>query len=231
MSSGGSMRPAFTDQSTGWDELTKSLSADQLAMLLAEREGERLALLDWIRSGASRTSYEQDDYLLANPSVIPHLTSQYRLPDDGGAGTTAPPRVRIRTLLTDRCVTCHGENGRHDTARFITLESYERLEPRLRPEATNRAGRAWLVAALFGMFPVAAIAGPTFYFTSHPLGARRLLLATTILALGISLACWFSGGANNYILLVLLSASGVAVVGVLMQLIAGLCELLTAERA
>jgi hypothetical protein len=231
MSSGGTMRPAFTDQSTGWEELTKSLSTGQLAILTAEREGERLALLDWIRSGASRDAYEQDEHSLTNPAGVTQLTRQYRLPDGNGAGPTAPPRVRIRTLLTDRCVTCHGENGRHDTARFVELDSYDRLEPRLRPETSNRARRAWLIAALVGIFPLAAIAGPTFYFTSQPQGARRLLLATTIAALGVMLACWFLGRENSYFLVALLCAAGVAIVGILMQMIASLAELLTIERA
>ena len=39
---GGSMRPAFTDQSVGWGSLTQKMSAEEKAALIAEREGERL---------------------------------------------------------------------------------------------------------------------------------------------------------------------------------------------
>src|SRR5262245_28949224 len=34
---------------------------------LDEREGERQALLDWIRSGASKSAYDQDDFALPHP--------------------------------------------------------------------------------------------------------------------------------------------------------------------
>src|SRR5438552_133155 len=62
MSRSGTMRPAFTDQSLGWESLNQNLTADERAALLAEREGERLAMLDWVRMGASREAYENNRY-------------------------------------------------------------------------------------------------------------------------------------------------------------------------
>src|SRR5438067_3019674 len=62
MSRSGTMRPAFTDQSLGWELLNQNLTAEERAALLAEREGERLAILDWVRRGASREAYEDDRY-------------------------------------------------------------------------------------------------------------------------------------------------------------------------
>jgi hypothetical protein len=229
MNRGGTMRPAFTDQSAGWDALTKPMTADELAALAAEREGERLALLDWVRSGASQAAYDQDDYPLANPSAVTQITANYLLLGDRAAGTNPPPRVRIRTLLADRCVTCHGENGRHDTARFITLDSYERIEAHLRPETTHNAGRIWLIAALIGLYPLAAVTEPTFYFTSHPPGARQLLIATTIVALGVMPACWFWGQPGIFFTPVLLFFAAVAAVATIIQIVASLNDLLTTD--
>src|SRR6476619_1823213 len=65
---GGSMRPAFTDQSVGWESLTENMSATEKAALIAEREGERLAVLAWIRSGLSRQAYEADQFPLDDNS-------------------------------------------------------------------------------------------------------------------------------------------------------------------
>ena len=228
MNRGGTMRPAFTEQSIDWESLTQSMSAEEKALLLAQREAERLALLDWVRKGASRPAYEADDHLVTD-SAVAGITGGYLIRDSQWPPPAAPSRVRIRTLLADRCVTCHGENGRHDTARFITLDSYERLEAHLRPETVHSAGRGWVIAALIGLLPLAAVAVPTFYFTSYSPAARRLLLATTIVALGVMSACWFFGHAGTLFTSVLLTSAAVAAVAIIVQIAASLNELFVAE--
>ncbi len=228
MNRGGTMRPAFTEESIDWESLIENMSAEEKAMLLAQREAERLALLDWIRKGASRPAYEADDHLVTDTAAA-GITGAYLVSDSQWPPPAAPPRIRIRSLLADRCVTCHGENGRHDTARFIELDSYERLESHLRPETTNSAGRGWLIAVLLGLYPLAAVAGPTFYFTSHSPDARRLLLATTIVALGVMPACWFFGQPGTFFTPVLVAFAAVAAIATSIQIGASLNELLATE--
>src|SRR5262245_1491033 len=118
MTGGGTMRPAFTDQSLGWESLVENMTDEQKSELLAQREAERLVLLDWVRSGAVRGDYENDDYKPHDATTVSQITPDYLTPENDNS----LPRVRIKTLITDRCVTCHGENGRHDTARFIALD-------------------------------------------------------------------------------------------------------------
>lgn len=198
MASGGTMRPAFTEHSDGWQELNERLSRADRNVLLKEREGERLALLDWVRSAEHRAAYEQDDHRLSSAVAITHLTAKYqRAPASPAA---APNRVKIRTLITDRCVTCHGENGRHDTARFIELNSYERLAPRLLPEHAAHPGRPWLLALLFSLFPLAAVVAPLFALTQHPLATRLVLLALTAIGLALIAAAWLIGPRTIFLL-------------------------------
>lgn len=222
MDSGGSMRPAFTEQSTGWEELIKPLSVDELAALRAEREGERLALLDWVRSGGGQAAYDADDHLSATLSPETPLTPAYLINEIGGEAKAMPHRIRIRSLITDRCVACHGENGRHDTARFISLHGYENLARRLRPEQTDSGRRRWLFSALFALYPLAALACPAFAFTSQPLAMRKKLLAVTIAALGLIPIFWFAGSVTT---IMLLTAVTVAAVCILVQAIASIGEL------
>jgi hypothetical protein len=99
----GSMRPAFTTQSRDWDARTKSAPADVVERLTAEREGERLALLSWIRAGTPRTAYDQDDYQLGADLAERPLSPELVRPEPAGHR-----HVRIRTLLAWRCVDCHG---------------------------------------------------------------------------------------------------------------------------
>ena len=42
------------------------------------------------------------------------------------------PRVRIRSLINERCVTCHNEDG-DDTARLVPFDTYESIARYLRP--------------------------------------------------------------------------------------------------
>jgi hypothetical protein len=223
MNSGGTMRPAFAEQSTGWAERTERLSPDALETLLKERAGERLAMLDWIGAGASPVAYEQDDHPLTNAAAIAHLTAEYRRLDDASALAIAPTRVKIRTLINDRCVTCHSESGRHDTARFIELDSYERLTSHLAPEQLAPPGRPWLIAALLALFPYALLMVPLFAFTEQPFSWRASLIILTVIVLAAIPACWRTGPRAASILI---AAMLTGIVLALVQCLACLQELL-----
>ena len=220
MSRGGTMRPAFTDQSLDWEALTQSLSAEQKAAILANREGERLAILDWLRSGAPREAYESDRYLSAAADVQ-QITGDYIL--NAASDKAAPPLstvVRLRTLLRDRCVTCHGENGRHDIARFIELDTYDRLLPHLQAEPEDTTGRGWLLTSLLALFPLTAICTTLVWRTKQPRAARAVLIGFTLASLGVVIGCWLVGYCGGHFVVVLLAAASVAALGVIVQVIA-----------
>jgi hypothetical protein len=212
MNRGGTMRPAFTDQSVGWKLLTEGMTTAERAALVADREGERLALLDWVRSGASREAYEHDDYVLLDRAGVRQITSSYVADSSRTQNDQLPRRVRIRTLLNDRCVTCHGENGRHDTARFIPLDSYQNLEPHLHAETTEFHGRAWLIASLAALYPFAIISAAVLQISNQPPGKRLTLMAVTGASLGIMTAYWLLGRPHTSALTGLLAAAAVAAV-------------------
>lgn len=226
MNRGGTMRPAFTDQSLDWESLIENMTDYQKSALHAQREAERLALLDWVRSGSVRDDYENDDYKPHDETTVSQITPDYLTPENDNS----LPRVRIKTLIADRCVTCHGENGRHDTARYIALDTYDRLAPHLQPEINHQTARAWLISALAGLYPLALMSGLAFFFSSHPANTRRLLLATTFVALGGMSACWLAGRPASSAIYVLLASFAVAAIGALVQTIASLAELLKTDR-
>jgi hypothetical protein len=206
-----SMRLAFSRVTN-----QRELSAAELS----EREGERQALLDWIRSGASRSAYEQDDYELTNRTSSASITPQM-LHATNFTSAAARPRVRIRSLIQERCVTCHNELDGDDTARLVPFDTYESVARYLVPDAQGDRGRPWLVAALFSLFPLAAVVGPAFAYTSHPLHVRRRLLTITIVALSSVLVCWLVGASlfNG-----LLAFTLVATLCVMVQWLASIVE-------
>lgn len=119
MNGAGTMRPAFTEQSRDWETLTRNLTAGGLRKLVAEREGERLALLSRVRSGANKEEYDRDDHPLGPELLDQEITATFLVPAPEAPKPLLPRRVRIRALIAERCVTCHGESGRETTARLF----------------------------------------------------------------------------------------------------------------
>jgi hypothetical protein len=230
MSRGGTMRPAFTDQSLGWDSLTQNLSVEQKAALLAEREGERLAILDWLRAGAPREAYENDRYELRPASGVQQITADYALPITSSESPSPEPTVvRLRTLLRDRCVTCHGENGRHDIARFIELDTYDRLLPHLMIEPEDTKGRGWLVVSMVALFPLSAISAPLFSRTNQPRAARAAIISLAMASLAVMIGCWLLGSSGGRCVVVLLAAASGAAFAVIIQMVVVVGDLLVAD--
>ena len=88
----------------------------------------------------------------------------------------------------------------------------------------------WLIATLVGVYPLALVSGLTFFFSSHPISAKRLLLATTFLALGGMSACWLTGRPGSYAGYVLLATFAVAAIGAAAQTIASLADIVKTDR-
>jgi hypothetical protein len=221
MNSGGTMRPAFTTESTGWSDLTENMSADEIAALTTQREGERLALLEWVRSGADRTSYEADDFQIIDSAAARQITPSYLV--------NSSPYVRIRTLINDRCATCHSENGRNDKARSFPLDTYGNIQPHTVPEAIPAPRAPWLMAALLVLAPLALVSGAIFWFTSQPRLARVLLTAIPSAALGALLSCRLLGQPGTLVTSLLLVAAAIAAIGTMIQILASLNELLLGD--
>jgi hypothetical protein len=186
---------------------------------LAQREAERQALLDWIRSGASRSAYESDDYPVSHAAAVASITPELLVHSATSNNRPAAPHVRIHTLINERCLSCHSEDG-DVTARLIPFDNYLAISRYLIPDDHTARPRAWLLAALFSLFPLVALTGLSFAFTSHPLAARKKLLALTIAALIAFLA---SGLIGSFV--VLLPAFFVALICVMVQILATMAEL------
>ena len=133
---------------------------------------------------------------------------------------SSAPRIRIRSLINERCVNCHHEDG-DDTARLIPFDSYQAIALYLRPETHADSGRPWLVSALLGLFPLALLAASALSLTRYPLVTRRAILAFTAAALAAMAACWL----GSY-LAPLLAAAAIAVICVMVQILASIQTLL-----
>ncbi len=109
----GTMAPAFFGKSDGWKDEVKERGKDTVE---AERKGEQLAVQAWIRAEpADREKAFQNDYFtLPNTLRGKPVTKDYL---DGSA-------VKVKTLLTDRCMKCHSKDGSESD---FPLETYAEL--------------------------------------------------------------------------------------------------------
>src|SRR5262249_27349263 len=97
--------------------------------LRKEREGESLAVIAWLKSGASQTAYKEDKFCLP-PELASHpLTASYLLVDDADK-PVEPRAVKLTSILNDRCVRCHTtENPEDGKAGELPFNTWERLKP------------------------------------------------------------------------------------------------------
>jgi hypothetical protein len=227
----GSMRSAFTDQSVGWEELTQTMTAEEKAVVMTEREGERLAVLAWVHSGPSQEAYESDDFQLNVTFGTCPITAKYLITEERPLDQRAQKHVRIRSILADRCATCHGENGRNEHAQWIPLDTFEAIERKCRPEDDTNPHSIWLIASLAGLLPLVLLIGPLYCFTNTPLQSRRFVTIPTVAALIVTIVCSLLGRQGSYSVYLLLGAAVVTTVGAMIQGTAILTELLTKKQA
>ena len=115
---------AFTTQSRA-GRVSGGRSPDELH-LIEEREGERLALLVWVRGGAT-SGLRPGRFLLGA-----ELTGQPVTPE-----LLAGPRVKIRTLIQTRCGLPLRERVGGER-RLFPLDTHERLKPYLQVQPSTQ---------------------------------------------------------------------------------------------
>jgi hypothetical protein len=160
------------------------------------------------------------------PASVGSMTPEF-LVRDTSTEVSAPPRIRIRSLINERCVICHNGDG-DDTARLVPFDTYASIALYLRPEHHGDEGRPWLLATLISLFSLAALGCPLFALTSRPRRPRSAILAATAAALLVVAASWIVGGA---LAVVMFAAVGFAVGCIMLQILASIAELLGISRA
>jgi hypothetical protein len=108
----GTMAPAFFEKDSGSFKKLEQKRPE----VRDEREGERNALLAWLRSDAAKrkAAYETDAFPLPAELNGKPITPDY----------VEGKVVKVKTLLEDRCVRCHSKDGEQSD---FPLETYDEL--------------------------------------------------------------------------------------------------------
>lgn len=197
----GSMRAAFTTRSGGLPRAVKDKAKEMdldvkqpdgyrraRQEVFRERDGERLVLLDWIRKGADQKAYDDDSYA-RTPQLASHPISDKFLNDDG------VKTVKIRSILEDRCVRCHGEGVGGPAADF-PLDTYERVHAYCELETVG-GGMSLVKLAqtthvhLLGFAMLYGLTGMIFTFSSWPGWLRLVVGPLPLIAQVVDISLWW----------------------------------------
>jgi hypothetical protein len=224
----GSMRQAFTNKSAGWKGAVsrrakeKNLDPRQAeGELRAERDGERLALLDWVRAGADRQEYEESGHVLP-----PRLAGRPITPEFLESGPDGTTRVKVSAILETRCARCHAENVGSSAAKF-PLETWEQVHDYCEPEPTEGGMSLPKLAQtthvhLLGLATLLGLTGLIVTFTSYPGWLRAFLGVLPLLAQVADVGCWWLARADPFYAQAVLFTGGAVAVGLSLQVVLSL---------
>jgi hypothetical protein len=198
----GQMRTAFTKKSQGWNGTFKEAKEKDaeakdkgqpetsVKKLLAEREGERLAMLEWLRAGAAEKSFQKDEFPLPESFKDQSVTEEFIVKEDG------MPRLKIKSLLQTRCACCHApEAGRMKEAESYVLNSYATIKPYAVVSTSTGMSLTKLAQTthvhLLGFSMLYGLTGFIFSFTSYPLWFRIFFAPFTLIMQLADIGCWW----------------------------------------
>jgi hypothetical protein len=195
------MRDECPDRDNNYKRLVKDATPEEKAKLDAEREGERVALQLWIKlpDDRRRAAYEADS-LTPLASEAPKDITPLFLHAGGSA-------IKVKSILTTRCVECHQEGGRKSE---FPLDRYENLAKYMQAPAgyviPEGEEGAWCPserqiskeklaqsthAHLLSFAMLFTLTGLVFAFTSYPAIVRGILGPLVLLAQVADISCWW----------------------------------------
>jgi hypothetical protein len=226
----GSMRPAFTDRSSGWkgqlSKRAKELKGDlgeAKKRLREERDGERLAVVEWIRTGTPQPAYENDAFALPAELASHPLTEKYKTEVEG------KPAARIKGIFDDRCARCHAE-GKGGPAAEASLESYDDLKTYCAVETRGHGMSLTKLAQtthvhLLGFSMLYGLTGLIFAFTRYPGWMRLLIAPLPLLAQVADISCWWLGRIDPAFAHTITITGGIVGAGVFLHIVLSLFSL------
>jgi hypothetical protein len=176
------------DKGDQWDKLPQAdkdkLIAEVRKEVRAEREGEAAAMLEWIRNGLDKDSYDKDKYTLQKP--VP-LTKKFQPKGDASA-------VKIKSLIRSRCVRCHNQGREVEDA---PLAEYRHLVSYAKKGAGEPGGVPLRKLAqsthvhLLGFSMLYGLTGVIFACSSWPGIFRFLIAPLPLVAQLIDISFWW----------------------------------------
>lgn len=233
----GSMAPAFFHKDDAGTFKKAHADADEEGKkkLVAEREGERLALKAWINAtlDVRKAAFEADKFTPPEPPTA--LTPDYL--HDGKQA------VKVKSILVDRCTRCHAKDA-DPKAEAFPLETFEHVMKYMdAPAPTVPPGGGWVDsgrkmslekltqsthAHLLSFAVLFSLTGLVFAFTGYPTVVRCVLGPLVLLAQVADIACWWLARlpeSGPYFAMCIIGTGGVVGLGLAAQIVLSLLSM------
>jgi hypothetical protein len=211
---GDNMTPAFFKSDGG--EFKKAITREKRpeAEVRAEREGERAAVLAWVKE-----YYMEDAFPLPADLKDKPLTEKFN-----NAG-----KAKIRSIFNERCARCHDpQNGMGNAANF-PLDNYDAIAK------YAKVGRGFMSiekltqsthAHLLSFAVLYCLTGLIFAFTSYPALIRGVVGPLVLVAQVADVSCWWlariEGPLGEQFAVAIMYTGGVVGAGLAIQIVFGL---------
>ncbi len=221
---GKTMAPAFFKSDGG--EWKKAVRKRPEAEVHAEREGERAAILAWVKDGVRKEYYQEDAFPLPADLKDKPLTAKFNV--DG--------KAKVRSILTERCVRCHHPTEGEGKAVGFPLDNYEAVAKYAKVsrgfmsiEKLTQSTHAHLLS-----FAVLwCVTGVIFAFTSYPALIRGVLGPLVLVVQVLDVACWWlariEGPLGEQFALTIMYTGGVVGLGLALQIVLSLWDMYGAK--
>jgi hypothetical protein len=187
------MAAAFFSKSEGYAKEIKNRTAP---VVEPEREGERQALLAWVKldTDKRKATYEADAF--EQPTFLKDkpITADY-LDND---------KIKVKTIIEDRCARCH--DGMSQSPALNSWDALATLTEAPRPELFNFAGKSYVKNDkqtslegltqtthnhLFGFSMLYFLSGMVLAFTRYPTIVKVIFCPLALLGATLDVSCWW----------------------------------------
>lgn len=174
----------------GVKKATKAIKEEAKAEVDKERDGERLATIAWVRAGAKEEEYNGDNFPLPNDMAKMPLTRKYLVGDEGKLAD--PPALKIKSLLQQRCATCHQDGGEAQNfplTNYAEIKKYTAVKTSSGMSLEKLAQTTHVHLLAFSM--LYGLTGLILAFSSYPRPLRVLLCPLPLLAQIVDISFWW----------------------------------------
>ncbi|QEL16078.1 hypothetical protein [Limnoglobus roseus] len=238
----GTMAPAFftrdNEGELNEEKYSKQIKADpkRKAVLDAEREGERIALDEWLKlpEDGRKSAYENDNLPLPDALKGKPITP--------AALTANKTGVRVKLIFNERCARCHKkgeqvekfplENVEQIAKYWVPPDKVEivdgmvRSERQMSIEALTQSTHAHLLS--FAM--LFSLTGIIFAFTSYPVWFRCIFAPMVVAAQIADVSCWWLArvdGVGPFFAMAIIGTGTLTGIGLLIHIILGTLNMWT----
>jgi hypothetical protein len=155
-----------------------------------ERDGERLAMIAWVRAGAKETEFNDDNFPL--PQDLSKLTITQKILVEQNGEIAEPRSVKLQTLFQQRCATCHQDGGEAqnypltnfgEIKKYVSVKSSEGMSLEKLAQTTH--------VHLLGFSMLYGLTGLILAFSSYPRLVRIVLCPLPLLAQIVDISFWW----------------------------------------